>query len=326
LRGQMKSQVNIWCWPTGSGEVYGYRMDKNMPANVRAGVTPMLQADHNIGEWNSYKITVIGEHLTVQLNGKTVIKNAWLPDLPAEGPIGLQHHGAKREGEWVSPPALVQFKNIYIEELPDLVSDMTSHPNSSGWEDLIAEDLSNIVAPEGVWTYDDGILTASEDQAIWSRKGYHNYILDLEFKTAEGTNSGIILHCTDMDDWIPNSLEVQIADDYAEQWSNSPKTWQCGAIFGRLAASQRAVKKPGEWNRCSIVCQGRMVHVMLNGAWVTHMNMDKWINAKVNPDGSEIPAWLSKPAATLQSHGHVGLQGKHAGAPIYFRNVKIKSL
>ncbi|MGK3925312.1 hypothetical protein ABI066_16435, partial [Enterococcus faecium] len=29
LRGSSKSQVNIWCWPIGSGEVYGYRTDKD---------------------------------------------------------------------------------------------------------------------------------------------------------------------------------------------------------------------------------------------------------------------------------------------------------
>ena len=40
LRGSSKSQVNIWCWPIGSGEVYGYRMDDKMPPEVRAGVTP----------------------------------------------------------------------------------------------------------------------------------------------------------------------------------------------------------------------------------------------------------------------------------------------
>ena len=40
LRGRRKSQVNIWCWPVGSGEVYGYRTDEQMPAEVRAGVTP----------------------------------------------------------------------------------------------------------------------------------------------------------------------------------------------------------------------------------------------------------------------------------------------
>ncbi|GAF75842.1 unnamed protein product, partial [marine sediment metagenome] len=34
LRGSSKSQINIWCWPIGSGEVYGYRMDANMPPEV----------------------------------------------------------------------------------------------------------------------------------------------------------------------------------------------------------------------------------------------------------------------------------------------------
>ena len=43
-------------------------------------------------------------------------------------------------------------------------------------------------------------------------------------------------------------------------------------------------------------------------------------------DGSEIPSWLSKPLADLPTQGHIGFQGKHAGAPIYFRNIKIKEL
>ena len=117
LRGQGKSQVNIWCWPTGSGEVYGYRMDKNMPPAVRSAVTPKVLADHNIGEWNIFKITLQDDFLTVVLNGITVIENAYLPDLPEKGPVGLQHHGNKMNGEWVSPPALVQFRNIFIKEL-----------------------------------------------------------------------------------------------------------------------------------------------------------------------------------------------------------------
>jgi hypothetical protein len=117
LRGQGKSQVNIWCWPIGSGEVYGYRMDKNMPAEVRKAVTPITNADNNIGEWNRYKITLKDNILNVELNGKIVILDAELPDLPEEGPIGLQHHGNKVDGEWVSPPSLVQFRNIYIKEI-----------------------------------------------------------------------------------------------------------------------------------------------------------------------------------------------------------------
>jgi hypothetical protein len=117
LRGIGKCQTNIWGWPIGSGEVYGYRMDEKMPAEVRRGVTPKVNADKNIGEWNTFKITLKSNVLTVELNGITVIENAVLPELPEAGPIGLQHHGAKKDGAWVSPPSLVQFRNIYVKEL-----------------------------------------------------------------------------------------------------------------------------------------------------------------------------------------------------------------
>ncbi|MFN0085808.1 MAG: DUF1080 domain-containing protein [Blastocatellia bacterium] len=117
LRGAGKSQVNIWNWPTGSGEVYGYRMDKAMPPAVRAGVTPRKNADRNIGEWNSFEITMRADRLSVIVNGETVIEQAQLPGIAPRGRIGLQHHGGKRDGKWVSPPSLVQFRNIYIKEL-----------------------------------------------------------------------------------------------------------------------------------------------------------------------------------------------------------------
>ena len=112
-----KSQVNIWCWPIGSGEVYGYRMDKSMPASVRAGVTPKHQADKPVGEWNSFEITLKGDRLTVVLNGITVIEDAELPGIPTRGPIAFQHHGGFRDGKYFGNPSLVQFRNIRIKEL-----------------------------------------------------------------------------------------------------------------------------------------------------------------------------------------------------------------
>jgi len=201
-----------------------------------------------------------------------------------------------------------------------------THPDSTGWESLFSEELSNAVAPEGVWSFDDGVLTATRDQCIWSRKKYENFVLDLEFKTAPGTNSGVIVYVSDMNNWIPNSVEIQIADDSAPQWANSPKTWQCAAIFGHLAAKRSAVKKPGQWNRMTVTCKGPIIGVMLNGESVTEIDLRKWTSAKKNPDGSDIPPWLSRPLAELATSGHVGLQGKHAGAPIFFRNLKIKKL
>jgi hypothetical protein len=110
--------VNIWCWPVGSGEFYGYRMDPKMPPEVHAAVTPKMNADRNIGEWNTFEITMRGSRLTVVLNGQTVINNAELPGIPASGPIALQHHGSKKGDVWGGPPSLVQFRNISIAELP----------------------------------------------------------------------------------------------------------------------------------------------------------------------------------------------------------------
>ena len=117
IRGDVRNQLNIWCWPIGSGEMYGWRMDRNQPPEVRAAVTPRTQADKPVGQWNTYEVTVKGESVTVVLNGKTVIDNARLPGLKPSGAVGLQHHGGMRNGEWNSPPALVQFRNIYVKDL-----------------------------------------------------------------------------------------------------------------------------------------------------------------------------------------------------------------
>jgi hypothetical protein len=117
LRGSSKAQVNMWCWPVGSGEFYGYRTDAKMPPEVRAGVTPSTNADRHIGEWNTFEITVRGDRVWVVLNGKQVIQNAHLPGLPEKGPLALQHHGNYKDGKYTSPPSLVQFRNIFIKEL-----------------------------------------------------------------------------------------------------------------------------------------------------------------------------------------------------------------
>lgn len=199
-------------------------------------------------------------------------------------------------------------------------------PKSKKWDDLVAKDLSNVENPDGIWSFEKGVLTASEDKNLWTNKIYDNFVVDLEFKTADGTNSGVIVYCSDTDEWIPNSVEIQIADDYNERWANADKTWQCGAIFGHLAASKRKVKKPGKWNRYTITCIDKMIYVVLNKELVAQMNMELWTSATTNPDGSKIPEWLSTPFSDLPTKGAIGLQGKHAGAPIYFRKLKVKEL
>ena len=106
LRGSSKSQINIWNWPVGSGEIWGYRTDENMPPDVRRAATPMLNADNPAGRWNRFEITAVDDRVSVTLNGRMVIRRAQLPGIPKRGPIALQHHGDP-----------IQFANIYIKEL-----------------------------------------------------------------------------------------------------------------------------------------------------------------------------------------------------------------
>ncbi len=118
LRGSARHQVNIWCWPIGSGEMYGVRTDPKTSPELRAAVTPKHQADKPVGQWNTFEITVKGKTVTTRLNGVVVVDQVEIPDLPARGRIAFQHHGSRNAaGEWTGPPSLLQFRNVSIKEL-----------------------------------------------------------------------------------------------------------------------------------------------------------------------------------------------------------------
>lgn len=106
-------QIQIWdpkdekgnARKLGSGGLFN---NKKNPAD------PLKLADKPIGEWNRFRIVMVGERLHIFLNNElvvnnTVLENYWERDKPVypTGPIELQNHGNK-----------LYFKNIYIRELP----------------------------------------------------------------------------------------------------------------------------------------------------------------------------------------------------------------
>ena len=200
------------------------------------------------------------------------------------------------------------------------------HPDSSDWTPLFAADLSDASYPQGVWTVSDGVITASKDVAIWTKKDYDNFVLDLEFKTGPNANSGVIVYSTDTKNWIPGAIEVQILDDGGDKWAKVKNNGRCGAIYGHVAPSKSVTKPAGEWNRMTITCVDTQIDVTMNGEHITSMDLSKFTSATENPDGTKIPKWLSKPKATLPTKGKIGFQGKHGAADIWFRNMKIKEL
>lgn len=203
-----------------------------------------------------------------------------------------------------------------------------TYPNThtKGWKNLFGKSLEEAQFNSTIWKDSSGILTATKDECIWSKEMYDNFILDLDFQTADGTNSGVIVHATETKEWIPHSVEIQIADDYSTTWSKADPSWQCAAIFGHKPATQKNLKRPGEWNHYTITCIEKNIKIELNGILVNECNMDDFTSSKMNPDGTKIPAWLYNPMSSLALHGYIGLQGKHAGAPIYFKNIMIKTL
>ncbi len=103
LRGT--PQVQIWDVPDGSGGLYN---------NQKNPSKPIVNADNPPGQWNRFRIVMIGEKVTIWLNDVLVVRdvtmeNYWERDKPIypTGQIELQHHGST-----------LYFKNIFIRELP----------------------------------------------------------------------------------------------------------------------------------------------------------------------------------------------------------------
>ena len=106
LRGS--PQVQIWdpaLQKVGSGGLYNNQKNPSKPTST---------ADRPIGEWNSFRIKMIGEKVWVWLNGKLVVDNVtmenyWERNKPiySTGQIELQNHGNT-----------LYFKNVFVRAIP----------------------------------------------------------------------------------------------------------------------------------------------------------------------------------------------------------------
>ncbi|HWC89409.1 MAG TPA: DUF1080 domain-containing protein [Pirellulales bacterium] len=106
VRGNTRSQINIWSQPMGSGDINDYHKDGTLPIEIRQACVPKQHADHPPGQWNRFVITMRGDRISVVLNGEPVIDRAVLPGVPPRGRIALQNHNDP-----------VEFRNLFIKEL-----------------------------------------------------------------------------------------------------------------------------------------------------------------------------------------------------------------
>ena len=205
------------------------------------------------------------------------------------------------------------------------------HPDTPAysWKPLFADDLSDAEFEKGSWKLEGGVLRSLLDKPIWTKADYEDYVLDFEYMMEKDGNSGVFIYLSNLDQFPKYKIEVQLLDDESPKFKGKELAYQqSGSLYGRAAALEIASKHAGEWNRMTVFCRGKSVHVVLNGKAVVDANLDDWKDPLVNPDGTPVPPWhRGFPAlSTIPTRGRVGFQGVHGDAGVQIRNLRIASL
>lgn len=110
-------QVQIWDyteeggkWEIGADKGSGGLWNNSGKSPAK---DPLVLADKPFGEWNSLRILMAGEIVTVYLNGKLVVDHGRMENffdrkggMPEKGPIQLQTHGGE-----------IRWRNVFIREI-----------------------------------------------------------------------------------------------------------------------------------------------------------------------------------------------------------------
>ena len=146
------------------------------------------------------------------------------------------------------------------------------------------------------WEVANGVLRSPHSGAnIQTAQTFGDFKLHIEFRYPAGSNSGVYLH---------GRHEVQIQDDYGLEPAND----RFSGVYGFIAPSEIAAKRPGEWQSFDITLIGRMLTVVANGKRVI---CDQAIPGIT---GGAIDSNEGAPGPLL-------LQGDHG--PIEFRNITL---
>lgn len=176
------------------------------------------------------------------------------------------------------------------------------------------------------WAMEDGVLTLKNrtdrqehnDNYMWTERPYGDFVLELEFKVTQGTNSGVFLRTSDIYDPVQTGMEIQIGSMAPGRPLGKGSV---GGIYDLVAPSVNALKLD-DWNQYTITCDGPKISVVLNGQTVSEMNLDLWTEAGKNPDGTKNK--FTRAMKDFARTGYVGLQDH--GTPVWYRNIRIRPL
>ncbi|KQS33272.1 DUF1080 domain-containing protein [Dyadobacter sp. Leaf189] len=185
---------------------------------------------------------------------------------------------------------------------------------------------SDEVLPQ--WKIQDNaiVLTEKGGKDLVTDKEYGDFELELEWKIAEGGNSGIIYHVIEDKKYCcPYSTgpEIQVLDDVKHPDAKAGKegNHKSGSLYDMLPANDfKAVKPAGQWNKAKIVIKGGRGESWLNGKKVVDFPTQgaEWEKLVAN---SKFKTWEGFGAA---SKGKIALQDH--GDQVSYRNIRIREL
>jgi hypothetical protein len=350
LRGIPQVQI----WDATEGDPRGLGQDKGSGglwnnSKGAPGKDPSKKMDKPFGEWNTFKIRMIGERVTVIFNGEKVVDNAVLENYFANrkagysafakpaakdakapaatpekapngfmkdpafprGPIQLQTHGSE-----------IRWRNVFIHEItPDEADKELRARDTKGFVELVnGKDLSNWQGAVDSYEVKDGAITCKPKKGgdLLTKEEYGDCVIKVEFKLPPAGNNGIALRTPLGGHSASDGLEIQVIDSDGYNAAHKDKPllpYQYhGSLYHCVGAKHGYLRPVGTWNYEEIEVKGQKITVTLNGTKILDVDIDSL-------DRSQIP---HPPKGLDRKSGFIGFAG-HTD-PVEFRSFQVKRL
>ena len=313
LRGTPQIQI----WDTSRVEVGAQVGSGGLYNNKKHESHPLVVADNPVNDWNTFRIKMVGERVTVYLNGILVVDNVvmdnyWDRSIPIfpKGTIELQAHGTD-----------LAFRDVYVKEIDATEFNLTKEEKAEGFVSLFnGVDLTGWVGNKVDYQARNGEIVISGGNGshgnLFTEKEYKDFNYRFEFKLTPGANNGLGIRAPLKGDAAYVGMELQILDNTADVYANLKPYQYHGSVYGIIAAKRGYLKPVGEWNSEEVIVKGTHVKVILNGEVILDGDI-----AEASKTGT---ADHKNHPGLKREKGHIGYLGH--GSEVYFRNIRIKEL
>jgi hypothetical protein len=281
------------------------------------GKDPLVLADKPFGQWNSFRIVMVGSRVSVWLNGKSVVQHAVMENfydrkkpIPARGPIQLQTHGGE-----------IRWKNVFIREIGGTEANqiLASHGQEGFKSIWNGKDLSGWNGAVADYEVVDGSIRCKKGKGgcLFTQAVYADFAFRAEVQVPSAGNNGFAIRYPGSGDAAYVAMtELQVlAEDYeAKTGSKLDPRQAYGGAYGMAPAHQGYQRPNGEWNFQETYVQGSRIRTELNGFVILDADLSTITNYMAN----------SPHPGKTRTKGHFGFAGHND--PVAFRNLSVKPL